>query len=42
MPNFETYSCENCGGDFKAYPDAEAAQNGYCSPSCQTTGKGLN
>jgi hypothetical protein len=35
MSDFETYSCENCGTEFKAYPDAEAAQNGYCSPKCQ-------
>ncbi len=36
MP-FETYDCTNCGESFKAYEDSNAAQNGYCSPKCQTS-----
>lgn len=42
MSDFDTYTCENCTGTFKAHPDAEAGQEGYCSPSCQTEGKGLH
>lgn len=38
MPDFETYTCNACGEEFRAYPDANAAQNGYCSPKCQTSG----
>jgi DNA-directed RNA polymerase subunit RPC12/RpoP len=36
MPEFETYTCENCGTEFKAIEDANAAENGYCSPKCDT------
>ena len=36
MPEFETYSCEHCGDDFKALEGANAAENEYCSPKCQT------
>ncbi|WP_281255546.1 hypothetical protein [Natrinema ejinorense] len=31
---FETISCTQCGDEFEAYPDTEAAQRGYCSPAC--------
>lgn len=39
--SFETYDCEHCGDSFKAYDDAQAARNGYCSPRCETQDKGL-
>jgi len=41
MPEFETYECNECGDRFTALPDANAAQEGYCSPACETHGKGL-
>jgi hypothetical protein len=41
MTDFDTYTCEVCGDDFKAYPDAEAATRDYCSPVCQNDGQGL-
>lgn len=34
MSDFDTVTCEQCGDDFKAYSDAEAAERGYCSPAC--------
>ncbi len=34
MSDFETVTCEECGDDFKAYPDAKAAQRRFCSPAC--------
>jgi len=37
MSDFDTYECDTCGGEFKAYPDAKAAKTGFCSPRCQTT-----
>lgn len=33
---FETYECQECGDEFKAYEDANAAETKYCSPDCQT------
>jgi hypothetical protein len=36
MSDFETYTCDNCGDEFKAHESANAAENGYCSPKCQT------
>jgi hypothetical protein len=36
MPEFETHTCENCGDEFKAIEGANAAENGYCSPKCET------
>lgn len=41
MPAFDTYTCENCGEEFKALPGANAAENGYCSPRCESEGRGL-
>lgn len=41
MPAFETYACGECGEEFKSHPSARAAENEYCSPVCETTGKGL-
>jgi hypothetical protein len=41
MADFETFECANCGDDFKALPSAQAAETGYCSPACETAGKGL-
>jgi hypothetical protein len=38
MSDFDTYTCEHCGTEFKAYPDAAAAENGFCSPACQNAG----
>lgn len=34
MSDFDTVTCDQCGGEFKAYPDAEAAERGFCSPAC--------
>ncbi len=41
MSDFETYTCDTCGEEFRAQPSANAAQNGYCSPACESEGKGL-
>jgi hypothetical protein len=41
MSELETHECTVCGASFAAYPDANAAQSGYCSPSCALEGKGL-
>lgn len=41
MPEFDTYECANCGRDFQALPGANAAEDGYCSPACESAGKGL-
>lgn len=38
---FETYECRQCGDEFKAFEDANAAQNQYCSPRCEVEGKDL-
>jgi endogenous inhibitor of DNA gyrase (YacG/DUF329 family) len=35
MSDFDTVSCEQCGTEFKALPDSEAAESGFCSPACQ-------
>ena len=34
MSDFESYTCETCGDEFKAHPSSNAAKNGYCSPAC--------
>ncbi len=36
MANFETHTCNGCGESFEAHADSKAAQEGYCSPACQT------
>lgn len=41
MSNLETYTCDTCGDDFKAHPSSNAAANEYCSPGCESSGKGL-
>jgi len=41
MPSFETITCEQCGSSFKALSGGNAATTGYCSPACETEGKGL-
>ncbi|WP_435358425.1 hypothetical protein [Haloarchaeobius sp. DFWS5] len=41
MSDFETYACAECGADFVARSGANAAENEYCSPACETAGKGL-
>lgn len=41
MSGFETYTCANCAKDFRAHPSANAANNEYCSPACESAGKGL-
>ena len=38
MPEFETYTCENCGTEFKAVESSNAAENEFCSPACETAG----
>jgi len=42
MSEFETYECSVCGESFTAMPDANAAASGYCSPACETEGKGVS
>lgn len=42
MPSFEGYTCANCGDGFRALPDANATEGPYCSPKCESDGKGLN
>lgn len=34
MSDFESVTCEQCDEKFKAYPDANAAERGFCSPAC--------
>ncbi len=34
MSDFETVTCEQCGDDFTTYPDSEAADRGFGSPTC--------
>jgi hypothetical protein len=41
MPEFEDVTCKNCGNEFRAHASANAARNGYCSPRCETEGRGL-
>lgn len=41
MPAFETFECETCGSEFEAVEGANAAAAGYCSPACESEGKGL-
>ncbi|MEF8813394.1 MAG: hypothetical protein V5A55_06200 [Halovenus sp.] len=41
MPSLETFECEECGREFKAIPDAQAAESGYGSPACKTAGENL-
>jgi DNA-directed RNA polymerase subunit RPC12/RpoP len=41
MPELNTYECEHCGEEFGAVEGAKAARNRYCSPACETAGKGL-
>ena len=36
MSEFETYTCDNCGDEFEAQESANAAEETYCSPECQT------
>lgn len=41
MPSFDSYTCDSCGDEFKAVADANATDGPYCSPSCESDGKGL-
>lgn len=41
MPALNTYDCVECGESFRAVEGSNAAENGYCSPACETAGKGL-
>ncbi len=41
MSEFETYSCEHCSDSFTAHPSANAADEQYCSPACEESGKGI-
>ena len=41
MSAFDTYDCDHCGEAFKALDGANAAEGGYCSPACESAGKGL-
>ena len=39
LSEFETDTCKHCGESFRGHPSANAAENGYCSPACETAGK---
>jgi len=41
MPELDSYTCTVCSERFKAVPDANAAESGYCSPACESRGKEL-
>ncbi|SDJ23928.1 hypothetical protein SAMN05216226_101272 [Halovenus aranensis] len=41
MASLDTYTCNECGTAFKSMAGANAAEAGYCSPACETEGKGL-
>jgi hypothetical protein len=36
MSDFETYTCVECGEEFRANPGANAAERRLCSPRCET------
>ena len=36
MPDFERYTCVECGDDFTAHPSGNAADRELCSPTCET------
>jgi len=36
MPQFETFECRNCGDEFAALPEANAATKRLCSPVCES------
>jgi DNA-directed RNA polymerase subunit RPC12/RpoP len=35
MPEFETYTCVNCGTEFRTHPSANPVATEACSPSCR-------
>jgi len=41
MSELEAYTCANCGESFVANAASNAAANAYCSPQCESVGKGL-
>jgi hypothetical protein len=41
MPGLERYDCGHCESAFKAHPSSNAAANAYCSPHCESEGKGF-
>jgi len=41
MSDFDSYDCAECGEQFAAHPSSLAADTSYCSPSCESDGKGL-
>ena len=41
MSDLEAYTCDTCTEEFSAHPSSNAAANTYCSPACETDGKGL-
>lgn len=34
MTDYESVTCARCGETFTVYPDANAAETGFCSPAC--------
>lgn len=42
MPEFESYTCETCGDEYRGIEGSNAAENGYCSPRCESEGKGYS
>ncbi|WP_256867877.1 hypothetical protein [Halorientalis salina] len=41
MSGLERYDCDNCEKAFKAHSASNAAANAYCSPNCESEGKGF-
>jgi hypothetical protein len=41
MSDLESYDCTACDTTFRAYPDANATEGPYCSPTCGSTAKDL-
>ncbi|MFC7045627.1 hypothetical protein ACFQH6_09620 [Halobacteriaceae archaeon GCM10025711] len=36
MSDYETYTCSECGTEFRAHPSSNAAAREQCSPRCAT------
>lgn len=40
MPEFQTYTCSQCGDDFAAVAGSNAAKRELCSPRCERLAAG--
>ncbi|SDN28175.1 hypothetical protein SAMN04487949_3820 [Halogranum gelatinilyticum] len=41
MTAFDDYDCQHCGETYRALDGSNAVATGYCSPRCESGGKGL-